>query len=1179
MNYNKLNVWLGWIIFLIASITYLSTIEPTTSFWDCGEFIATAYKLEVGHPPGAPLFMIIARVFSVVAETLFGTAYVAMSVNVLSALCSSFSILFLFWTITAFAKKLATRSEFELSNEKIIAILGSGAVGALAYTFSDSFWFSAVEGEVYAMSSFFTAIVFWAIMKWDAAPTGAGGYKWIILIAYLMGLSIGVHLLNLLAIPAMAFVVYFKNYEFSWKGFISTGLISMVILGFIQAGIIPGTVKMLAGSELFFVNKMGLGFNSGVIIFLTLLGLLLVSFVNFARNPTMNARIISLVILGILLAIILSSGFQGSTGMLFLLPLVGAGILMFFIKEKSPVFSVSSIAMIVMLIGYSSFTMISIRSLANPPMDENNPENVFSMLSYLNREQYGDRPLMTGHYWMAPPKYTSTGELNRKDGDPVYMRSFSVEGKKGKKTFNNLWDAEKYIESQGGGLEITKEYIISDDRKNTIVEYDDRFSTFLPRMYSRQPNHVNEYIRWSGFEPKRDKNGRIVNMPSWSENFKYMTDFQFNWLYWRYFMWNFSGRQNDMQGHGDMLSGNWLSGINKIDEQKLGNQERLPSAFTDNKGYNKFYMIPFLIGLIGFFFQAIRDWKNWWVLFLLFFFGGIAIMIYLNSYPYQPRERDYAFVCSFYAFALWIGLGVYALFDMAKNLSQSELIKVAGISIGAGVLYFGAETVADNSHVISYSMLYLAIVGVGLIVLMKYLLGPVKDGKVAAFSAVAIGLVAPFLMVNDGWDDHTRAKRRTGLDFAKNYLNSCEENAIIFTNGDNDTFPLWYAQEVEEFRTDIRVVNLSLLNTDWYIDQCKRKAYTSDPVPFSLEEPMYRQGTRDAVYVNKREPSKKKVVDVRDAIKKVAIEGKSPTPYGQYRVLDSDFMKLPIDRQAMIDNGIVSIEDSAKIADNIEWQIKDRMLYKNNLMMLDLLANFDWKRPIYYAVTTGPEAYMNLDPYFELTGLAYRLTPIKHEAGNNPMVVGGIDTEKMFDNVMNKFSWGNMDKEEIYMDENNRRMTNNLRIQMSNLAETLKDQGQNDKARQVLDKTMEVMPAYNVPYNRFILPIISTYAAIGDHERAMEIATDLLIINEEKMDWLVSLKPEMANKLKSEIDIPRFIVQSIEMMIAAGELKNTSEDITGSCEYIKMKVGEFAVNLGQLRQNKGKSKKIKSTKM
>ncbi|MCD4683824.1 MAG: DUF2723 domain-containing protein, partial [Bacteroidales bacterium] len=711
-SYKKINSILGWIIFTIASLIYIMTAEPTASFWDCGEYIATAYKLQVGHPPGAPFFQLIGRFFTFFA---FGdVSNVAFMINIMSALSSSFTILFLFWTLTMLAKKLALRSG-EMTEGKMYAVFGSAIVGSLAYTFSDSFWFSATEGEVYGMSSFFTALVFWAILKWEENADEKHSFRWLIFIAYMMGLSVGVHLLNLLAIPAIAFVYYFKrNKTINYKGMIVTFIISILILGFVMTGIIPWIVKLASYFELFFVNTIGMPFNSGTIIYFILL---------------------------------IGGIFWG---------------IRYTRKNNKTVLNTIIWALTFILIGYSSFFLLIIRSNANTPIDENNPEDAISLLSYLNREQYGDWPVLHGQYFNAPI-------AEREDGTPVYRRS----EEKGK-------------------------YIIIDDRKGTTPVYNSEFTTLFPRMWnSTEQRYINDYKTWSkmkGIPTKvTDEFGesQVLDKPTFGENLRYFFRYQINHMYFRYFMWNFSGRQNDVQGMADRKNGNWITGIRFLDNARLGPVLDTPKSLQ-SKATNKFYLLPLILGLIGLIYQLKNDNRNFMVVLLLFLMTGLAIVVYLNQHSPQPRERDYAYAASFYAFAIWIGLGIYALYETLTKKTEQKLTAII-------------------------------------------------------ISGIALILV-PGIMAKEGWDDHNRSNRYTALAIANNYLNSCAPNAILFTNGDNDTFPLWYAQEVEGLRTDIRVVNLSLLNTEWYIEQMKRKAYDADPVPFSLKWDQYKDGTRNFTY-------------------------------------------------------------------------------------------------------------------------------------------------------------------------------------------------------------------------------------------------------------------------------------------------------------------------------------------
>lgn len=982
MNFRKLNLISGWLVWLIATVVYLLTIEPTTSFWDCGEFIATAYKLEVGHPPGAPLFMMLARFF-----TLFASPEDSASmINTLSALASSFTILFLFWTNTAFGRKLALKTG-EFTEGKLFAVIGSGIVGALAYTFSDSFWFSAVEGEVYALSSLFTAVVFWAIIKWEGQANQTHSLKWIVLIAYLMGLSIGVHLLNLLAIPAIVLVYYFKKYKTTPKGIGIALVLSVVILAAVQYGIIPGAIKIASKFELLFTNSFGLPFNTGFFVYIILL--------------------VGLIVYGL-----------------------------YYTQTKGKlVMNTILLCLSAILLGYSSFAVILIRSNADTPMDENNPENVFTFLSYLNREQYGDRPLFNGHSFNTPQDAANPWS----DGNPVY-----------------------YQDKESG------KYIITDDRKNSIPNYDSRFLSILPRMWSTESQRIPQYKKWSEFEGKpiryQTQTGetKVINTPTLTENMRYLFRYQIGWMYWRYFMWNFSGRQNDIQGHGKVTEGNWISGISFLDEIRLGNQSELPEKITENPGNNKYYMLPFLLGLIGLFYQFSKDKKDGTIVMLLFFFTGIAIVLYLNQYPLQPRERDYAYAASFYAFAIWIGLGVYALVDLISKQKPSKVMAIA-------------------------------------------------------VSIVSLALV-PALMASENWDDHSRAMRYTGKDFAKNYLDSCEPNAILFTNGDNDTFPLWYVQEVEEYRTDVRVINLSLLNTDWYINQMRKKAYDSDPVPLTLPERKIRQGTNDYLPVYERKQIKGHI-DVDELIDFIKSDNpQTKIPVGTGKRIDyvpSKKLKISVDKEKVLANGTVPADRADQIVDEVKWSIKKNHVLKNDLTILDILASNNWERPIYFASTTGLASYIGLENYFRAEGMAYRLVPIRKSdtEDSNP---GYVNSEILYDRLMNDFHWGGMDSSRIYMDETNRRMTMSLRITFSRLAEKLIQENEIDRAKQVLDRAFEVMPEENVPYDVFVMYLAENYYAVGEVEKANALVRRLADIYEKELIYYLGLEPKFAKTVKRD---------------------------------------------------------------
>ena len=950
-NYQKINNITGWVVFLIAAFTYLSTIEPTGSFWDCGEFIATAHKLEVGHPPGAPLFMILARVFILFAGD--NVKMFPVMVNVLSALMSAFTILFLFWTITAMARKIVI-AKGEVTMDKIIAVMGAGIVGGLAYTFSDSFWFSAVEGEVYASSSFFTAIVVWLIFKWENLADEPHNLRWIIMIAYLMGLSIGVHLLNLLTIPALAFVYYFRKYQPTTKGIVYTALLGMIILGFIQFGVIQGLFVLGSKFELLFVNTMGLPFWSGFSFY------------------------ILIVIAGIIWALR-------------------------YTKKKNLVgWNTAVIGFAFVLIGYSSFALIVIRSQVEPPLDENNPDNVFNFVSYLNREQYGDRPLFYGQYYNAKIV----------DQDLGAMQYAKIEG------------SDKYVEAG----------------RKVIPVYDDSKCTIFPRMYSNQDNHIAEYKKWADVKGDRT--------PTFSENLKFFFSYQCGEMYWRYFMWNYVGRQNDVQGPGGITKGNWMSGIKFIDEWRLGPQDKISSQLKNNKAKNLFYFLPFLLGLVGLYYHFRKDKHDAWIVLLLFFFTGIAIVIYLNGPPLQPRERDYAYAGSTYAFAMWIGIGVLAIYDMIRKKSSVQ---------------------------------------------------------VAAISATVIGLIIPGMMAKAEWNDHDRSYRYTSRDFAADYLNSCAPNAIIFTNGDNDTFPLWYAQEVEGIRTDVRVINLSLLNTDWYINQLKRKYYESEPVNISWSTEKYSLGKRD--YIPFYDRGLKDAVELKEVVDFMGSDdeaSKARTQGGEsVNYYPTKHFKLTVDSAAALRSGTVAAKDADKIVKVMDWTIDGNYLMKNDLMVLNILANNNWKRPVYFATTVGTDNFLNLEPYFQLEGLTYRIVPIRTEK-KNEIVPGRVETDAMYNNVMNKFVWGNMNDERVYLDENNLRMTTNFRINFGRLAEELMNDGKRDSAVKVLDKCVEVTPDKTIPYNYFMTKIGELYyRAAGATNKVIDSA---LVNNDvelsKKKEWV-----------------------------------------------------------------------------
>lgn len=1000
-NYQRLNNIVGWLVFLIASFTYLSTIESTASFWDCGEYIACADKLEVGHPPGAPLFLLIGRFFSLFAGS--DTSKIGMMVNSMSALCSAFTILFLFWTITAMARKIMDKTG-ELTTGKMYAIFGAGAVGALAYTFSDSFWFSAVEGEVYAMSSFFTAISFWAILRWERESDDPHANRWIILIAYLIGLAVGVHLLNLLVIPAVVYIYYFKKYPVvTRKGFIVTGLISLLILGGIQGGVIPMIVKLAASFEIGAVNGLGLPFNSGTIIY----GIVLIGGIAWGLYYTS--------------------------------------------KKVKPILNTIILCFTVILIGYSSFLVLVIRSQANPPMDENNPENAVNLLSYLNREQYGTWPLLYGQYFCAP----NDPQKPYLDGSPLYAQD--------KKT---------------------GKYVVIDDRKNSIANYDPKFCTIFPRMWSSQSNHIAGYKQWtdpskykreSAIDPQTGEPTTIAR-PTFFQNLGFFFRYQIGQMYSRYFLWNFVGRQNDIQGFGNATDGNWITGITAFDEWRLGPQKGLPDNADNNKAHNTLFALPFILGLLGLWYQFKKDNKNATVIGFLFLLTGIAIVIYLNQKPFEPRERDYAYTGSFYAFSVWIGLGVLAIFDFMQRKANQVTSAVAA-------------------------------------------------------SAICL-LAVPTVMAKQEWDDHDRSNRYIARDFARNYLESCAPNAILFTNGDNDTFPLWYAQEVEGIRTDVRVVCLELLNTDWCIDQLVHKAYDSDPLPITFTKDQYHQGVREAVLFHDRKiegfiPLKELIEFSKSEKREDKLEVASGTFYNYFPTKN---VSVPVDSATVVNNGTVSKELAGRIVKSVDWTLTGSYIQKNDLMILDMLAHNNWKRPIYFAATAPASSYLNLAPYLQLEGLAYRLVPVKQNEQESQQETR-IATEVMYKNVMdpNKFKWGGMERPGVYLDNVFlQSCALNTRQRLGSLASALVAEGKKDKAIKVLDKCVEVTPEENVPYDRAMFSVVLGYFQADAFDKGSVIAKKVFDNAEHNIIYYYSFKGKDRAAFGSDVEAAQEILERLD---------------------------------------------------
>ncbi|MBQ0085100.1 MAG: DUF2723 domain-containing protein [Prevotella sp.] len=1080
-TYRLVNNVFGWVAFIVAAIVYCSTIEPTASFWDCPEFISTGYKLEVGHPPGAPFFMLTANLFS---QFVSDPTQVARMVNTMSALLSAACILFLFWTITHLVKKLLVNednTEDGLTLSKTIAIMGSGMVGALIYTFSDTFWFSAVEGEVYAYSSAFTAVVFWLILKWENRADQPHSDRYLILIAYLTGLSIGVHLLNLLCIPAIVLVWFYKKYpEANVKGSLCALAVSVVLIAAVLYGIVPGIVKVGGWFELLFVNVLHMPFNTGLIIYIICVTVCVIwavyeTYVQKNQKRENISFIASIAMLGI--------PFYGHGAWAVVIGIIVIALLWLLVAKKfggiqvftSRVKNTALLAMLMIMIGYSTYAVIVIRSSANPPMDQNSPEDIFTLGEYLGREQYGDRPLFYGQAYTSQVKLEQHGNLCvpvQSKGAPVYQRKDKASPDE-KDSYFVVRTKDKYVYAQ---------------------------NMLFPRMHDAA--HRDAYESWmggvDGYETPYDRCGEtvMVKVPTQIENIRFFLSYQCNFMYWRYFMWNFAGRQNDIQGNGELEHGNWLSGIPFIDNLRLGNQDMLPDELKENKGHNVFYCLPLLLGLLGLFWQAYRGRRGirqFWVVCFLFFMTGLAIVIYLNQTPQQPRERDYAYAGSFYAFAIWCGMGVAAIISWIKRHLKPSMLN--------------CRTLTTVATVVS-----------------------------------VVCLLVPIQMASQTWDDHDRSGRYMCRDFGQNYLSTLPENQypIIYTNGDNDTFPLWYNQDTEEFRTDARVCNLSYIQTDWYIDQMRRPAYDSPSLPITWNRLEYCAGTND--YVEVRPEAKQSLIDLYrqspEEAKKLfgdePFELKNILKYwirnkdDNYHYIPTDTIFMTVDKEAVRKSGMMLATE--EIPDKMVISLHGKsILYKGDMMVLEMLANCNWTRPIYVAVTVGSENYLNLGDNTIKEGLASRITPFTTNINGEPVPgVKMVDTKRMYDNLMHKYKFGGLDSgKDLYLDETIMRMCWTHRRLYALLAQQLYFDGENEKAKEVLLYADKHIPASLVPisYHSGSLDEARIYLALGMKKQARDIIECMAENSGQYLRWYISLGQSRILDNQRECNVHFYILQ------------------------------------------------------
>ncbi len=1090
-NYKKYNIIIGWLVFAVALITYTLTLEPTVSYWDCGEYISTAVKLEVGHPPGAPLFQMLGAFFAMFTTDV---TQIAKMVNFMSGLASAFTILFLFWTITALAKKVFFKADSDstLNDAQALAILGSGVVGALAYTFSDSFWFSAVEAEVYAMSSFLMALLLWLGIRWEREMDKPRGNKWLLLISFVVGLSFGVHILSLLVIPSIVFIYYFKKYKTSTiKNFLIANVIAILVLVFVFKFLFPFTLKYFSVMELFFVNTIGLPFNSGSII----------------------------------AGIILIAGFYYG--------------LKYTREHKLPTVNLLILCILFIMIGFSSWLMLPIRANANTTINENNPSSARELLAYYNREQYGDANVFYDDFYTSAYQREYVKEEPFVDGSPKYEkdkkigRYVVVNEKDYRKSIPNYGNAHKgfiprMVDQSAGVIEnyiaITRsmpkfklkpKYKIDDFYKKYYDQIKQNYDRFIEK-YDANELSREEYMSYL----KENQDFLNVQKPNFFTNIKFMFEYQFGYMYGRYFMWNFTGRQDDIQGQLDN-HGNWLSGIDIIDSYRLGSQKKLPTDVLENKGRNTYYFLPFILGLIGLLFQLQKDQKNFYMLLLFFLFTGLAVIFYTNPKPFEPRERDYAVVGSFYIFAIWIGFGVLAIFEMLRRFMKPKL----------------------TALIVSVLCLF----------------------------------AVPLLMANQNWDDHDRSNRYTAHLNAKAYLDSCQENAIMFTIGDNDTFPLWYMQEVENYRTDIKLINTSLFATDWYIDQQKRATYNAAPIPSQLTHKQYRTGALDVAYHIPKDVSERAVKDTKLPTELDSLENKKEK---ESRVDIKFFMswiatnnkqtyedlgnnghplktyptnkiRLQVDKEAVLKNGIVAQKDADLIVPYIDIDIDETALTKNRILMLDILANNNWERPIYFTGGAfADEEYLWLKDYLQVDGMSYKLVPIKTASNKKNMLdLGRINSDVMYANIK-KIDWKNSNDSSLYIDVETRRNSISFRNMLTRLAETFIKENNFAKAEEILDLSVEKLPIKMYKHYSLALGLIENYYKIGKTKKAQKVANELIHIFQENVRYYASLEGDEKVMYYDGIETDLLMYGNIIDSAAKYDKKYAEEQIDYALETI-----------------------------